>query len=55
MMRCVGGEIDADEVNGLTEGFSEVVDKLQAVSRKLDEFKEPADLNMVTQVVRMQA
>ncbi len=50
-----GDEIDADEVNGLTEGFSEVVDKLQNVSRKLDEFKKPADLNVVTQVVRMRA
>ena len=50
-----GDEIDADEVNGLTEGFSEVIDKLQEVSRKLDDFKEPVDLNVVTQVVRMRA
>ena len=50
-----GDEIDADEVNGLTEGFSEVVDKLQEVSGKLDDFKEPVDLNVVTQVVRMRA
>lgn len=48
-------EIDADEVNGLTEGFSEVVDKLQEVSRKLDDFKEPIGLNVVAQVVRMRA
>ncbi len=50
-----GDEVDADEVNGLTEGFSEVVDKLQEVSRTLDEFKESADLNVVTQVVRTRA
>ena len=50
-----GDEIDADEVNGLTEGFSEVIDKLQEVSRKLDEFKEPVDLNVVAEVDQMQA
>ncbi len=50
-----GDEIDADEVNGLTEGFAEVVNRLQTVSRKLDEFKEPADLNVITQVVQMRA
>ncbi len=50
-----GDEIDADEVTGLTEGFAEVVDRLQTVPRTLDKFKEPADLNMVTQIVQMRA
>jgi hypothetical protein len=48
-------EVDADEVNGLTEGFSDVVNQLEEISGKLDDFKEPVDLQVVTKVVRMQA
>lgn len=48
-------EVDADEVNGLTEGFSDVVSQLEEVSGKLDNFKQPVDLQVVAKVVRMQA
>lgn len=48
-------EIDADEVNGLTEGFSDIVSQLEDISGKLDVFKNPVDLQTVAKVVRMQA
>jgi hypothetical protein len=48
-------EVDEDEVNGLTEGFSDVVDRLEDISRKLDDFKEPVDLNVVAKIAHLRS
>ena len=44
------GEVDEDEVNGFTEGFSEVVDKLVKISRQLDDFKDPGELTKLAKI-----
>lgn len=49
------GEVDEDEANGFTEGFFDVVDQLEEISKQLDDFKEPVDLNVAAQIVQMQA
>jgi hypothetical protein len=48
-------EVDEDEVNGLTEGFSDVVEQLEELSKKLDDLKVPVDLRVVANVARLQA
>lgn len=46
-------EVDEDEVNGLTEGLTDVVNQLEDLSKKLDDFKEPIDLNVVAKVAQL--
>lgn len=48
------GEVDEEEANGFTEGFSEVVNKLKEISRQLDALKEPDDVNTVSKVTYLQ-
>ena len=48
------GEVDEEEANGFTEGFSEIVDTLRDISRQLDKLKESDDLNMVSKVTYLQ-
>ncbi len=48
-------EVDEDEVNGLTEGFSDVVIQLESISQKLDDFRKPVDLKVVVKALQMQA
>ncbi len=43
---------DEDEVNGLTEGLSDVVDQLEGVHNTLDAFKKPVALHVVANVAQ---
>lgn len=48
------GEVDEEEANGFTEGFSDVVDTLKDISKTLDNLKEPVELNTVARVTYLQ-
>lgn len=48
------GEVDEEEANGFTEGFSDVVDRLKDVSKTLDTLKESDDVNTVSKVTYLQ-
>ena len=48
------GEVDEDEANGFTEGFSHVVDTLKDIARTLDDLKDSGDLNTISRVMYLQ-